>query len=95
MKSTLQVLLLALGATCACAALLGLIGIDSAVAFLTSEMAFSLYPVAGLMLIGFNDYSRRRIIVLSPATSACPVTPVGPGRRANAYGINRRKCVVV
>jgi hypothetical protein len=94
MKSTLQVLLLALGATCACAAFIGLIGIDSAVAFLTSETAFWLYPVVGLMLIGFNDYSRRPVIVLAPATKACPVPAVGPGRRANAYGISRRTCVV-
>ena len=80
MKTALQILLLVLGATCAGAAFIGLIGIDSSVAFLTSETAVLLYPVAGLMLIGFNDYSRRRIIVLSPATKAGPV----PARRAGS-----------
>lgn len=95
MKTALQILLLVLGATCAGAAFIGLIGIDSSVAFLTSETAVLLYPVAGLMLIGFNDYSRRRIIVLSPATKAGPVPAVGPVRRAKLYGINRRASVVV
>jgi hypothetical protein len=90
MKATLQVLFLLLGASAASAAFAGLIGINPSVAFLTSEAAFWLYPVVGLMLIGFNDYSRRPAIILASTTKARPVLAVQPGRRANAYGIRRR-----
>ncbi|HTX64994.1 MAG TPA: hypothetical protein VMD31_04430 [Opitutaceae bacterium] len=90
MKATLQILLLTLGAIAAFAAFVGLIGVHSSLAFLTSEAAMWAYPVAGLMLIGFSDYSRRPVIVLAPA---CPTSNAPRGRRANAYGIRRRACV--
>jgi hypothetical protein len=76
-----------LGAAATGATVIGLAGVDSSVAFLTSETAFSLYAVVGLMLIGFNDYSYRRLPIMVRKT--CPVVPVGSGRPGHAYGIRR------
>jgi hypothetical protein len=76
-----------LGAAAACATFVGLAGVNSSLAFVTSDVAFSLYAVVGVMLIGFNDYSyRRRPIRLSVA----PVVAIGSGRFANACGLSRR-----
>jgi hypothetical protein len=93
MKTTLQALTILLGASGILAAIAGLFGIHSSVAFLTSETAFWLYPVAGLMLIGFGDYTRRPAIILRPATKSCPAPATCPERRGNAYGIRDRKHV--
>jgi hypothetical protein len=91
MKATLQILMLLLSAACAGAAFVGLVGLHSSFAFFTSEAAFWLYAVAGLMLIGFNDYSYRRpAITRAVASKPCPVGAIGSGRRVNAYGIRRR-----
>ncbi|HTT57657.1 MAG TPA: hypothetical protein VMF63_11150 [Opitutaceae bacterium] len=92
MKATLQILLLLLGACAAFAAFVGLIGVQSSLAFLTSETAMWIYPVAGLMLIGFTDYSRRPALTVAPAR-ACPTSNSPRGRRANVYGLRRRTCV--
>jgi len=92
MKATLQVLLLVLGAIAAFSAFVGLIGVQSSLAFFTSETAMWIYPVAGLMLIGFTDYSRRPALTVAPAR-ACPTSGSPRGRRANAYGLRRRACV--
>jgi len=94
MKSTLQILTILFGASGIIAALIGLVGIDSSVAFLTSETAFWLYPVAGLMLIGFGDYTRRPALALVPAVRAGAVQGAQPCRRATVYGVRRRNGVV-
>ncbi len=94
MKATLQILMLLLSAAVAGAAFLGLAGVDSSFAFVTSETALWLYAVAGLMLIGFNDYGYRRpIITLRLATKPCPIPAVASGSRVNVYGIRRRNCI--
>jgi len=93
MKSTLQFLTIFFGASGILAALAGLAGIDPSAAFLTSETAFWLYPVVGLMLIGFGDYTRRPMIELAPTAKARPGQDALPCRRANVYGIRRRNGV--
>jgi hypothetical protein len=94
MKATLQILMFFLGTICTGAAFVGLAGVDSSFAFFTSETALGLYAVAGLMLIGFNDYNYRRpIITRRVAPKACPVPAVASGPRVNAYGIRRRNCI--
>lgn len=90
MKATLQVLMVLFGAGGILAALAGLAGINSSVAFLTSETAFWLYPVVGLMLIGFGDYTRRPTINLARAVKALPARGAVTCPRANVYGVRRR-----
>ena len=64
MKATLQILILLLGAGCACAALTKLAGIDSSTALSGSDIAVLLYAMVGSMLISLNDCSSRRPITL-------------------------------
>ena len=64
MKATLQILMLVLGAGCAVAAFAGVTGIAPITAFATSDVAMLLYSMVGALLIGFNDYSRPRLIAL-------------------------------
>ena len=69
MKKTLQFLAILFGTTCVATPFLGLAGLNSAFAFLTSETAFWLYAVVGLMLVGFNDYTPRRLLYVHSARS--------------------------
>jgi hypothetical protein len=92
MKTTLKLLMLLLGVSYPCVMFAGLIGIASPSAFFSGEVAFSLFAIVGLMLVGFNDYCRRPIIVHSAAAKAEPVVAVGAGRHNHASGIHPCEC---
>ena len=59
MKSTLTILMLVLSAGYPLAAFAGLVGILPPSAFLTSEVVFFVYSLAGLVSIALNDSGRR------------------------------------
>ena len=63
MKTTLKFLMLLFGAGYPCVMISSLVGIVSPSAFFSGEVAFLLFAVIGLMLVGFTDTSRRPIIV--------------------------------
>jgi hypothetical protein len=63
MKTTLKFLMLLFGISYPCVMFAGLIGIAAPSAFFSGEVAFLLFAVIGLMLVGFTDTSRRPIIV--------------------------------
>jgi hypothetical protein len=65
MKTTLKLLMLLLGISYPCVMFAGLIGIAAPSAFFSGEVAFLLFAIIGLMLVGFTDYSCRPIIVHS------------------------------
>jgi len=92
MKTTLKILMLLLGASYPCVMFASLIGIASPSAFFSGEVAFSLFAIVGLMLVGFNDYCRRPITVHSAAAKAEPVVAVGSGLPNHTRGIHPFKC---
>lgn len=59
MKSTLTILMLVLSAGYTLAAFAGLVGILPSSVFLTSEVVFFVYSLAGLVSIALNDSGRR------------------------------------
>jgi hypothetical protein len=63
MKTTLKFLMLLFGAGYPCVMFASLVGIVPPSAFFSGEVAFLLFAVIGLMLVGFTDTSRRPIIV--------------------------------
>jgi hypothetical protein len=63
MKSTLTILMLVLSAGYTLAAFAGLVGILPSSVFLTSEVVFFVYSLAGLVSIALNDSGRRTSIV--------------------------------
>lgn len=92
MKTTLKILMLLFGASYPCVMFAGFIGIASPSAFFSGEVAFSLFAIVGMMLIGFNDYCRRPITVHPAAAKACPVAAVGASRHNHASGIHPFEC---
>ncbi len=64
--------MLVLSAGCALAAFAGLTGVAPSSAFLTSDVAMMLYSMVGALLIGFNDYSEHRSIVVRSSKAARP-----------------------
>jgi hypothetical protein len=94
MKTALKFILLLLGAAFAGAAFVGLLGFFSSAAFVSSEIAFSLFAVVGLLLIGVNDYSRPRPIVLRRASlSPCPVMTFKPAGPKSPSELHRPECL--
>jgi len=63
MKSTLTILMLVLSVGYTLAAVAGLVGILPSSVFLTSEVVFFVYSLAGLVSIALNDSGRRTSIV--------------------------------
>jgi hypothetical protein len=63
MKSTLTILMLVVSAGYALAAFAGLVGILPSSVFLTSEVMFFVYSLAGLVSIALSDSGRRTSIV--------------------------------
>ena len=63
MKSTLTILMLVLSAGYTLAAFAGLVGILPSSVFLTSEVVFFVYSLAGLVSIALSDSGRRTSIV--------------------------------
>jgi hypothetical protein len=63
MKTTLKILMLILGASIPCVAFASFVGVAPTAAFFSGEVIFSIFAVAGLALIGLNDYSRRPLLV--------------------------------
>lgn len=63
MKSTLTILMLVLSAGYTLAAFAGLVGILPSSVFLTSDVVFFVYSLAGLVSIALNDSGRRTSIV--------------------------------
>ena len=63
MKSTLTILMLVVSAGYALAAFAGLVGILPSSVFLTSEVMFFVYSLAGLFSIALSDSGRRTSIV--------------------------------
>ena len=59
MKSALTILMLVLSAGYTLAAFAGLVGILPSSVFLTSEVVFFVYSLAGLVSIALNDSGRR------------------------------------
>jgi hypothetical protein len=92
MKTTLKLLMLLLGVSYPCIMFAGLIGIASPSAFFSGEVAFLLFAVIGLMLVGFTDYSRRPIIVHSAAAKACPVVALSPARHGHVRETRPFEC---
>jgi hypothetical protein len=92
MKTTLKILMLLLAASFPCVAFAGLLGIAPPAAFYSGEIVFSLFAIAGLALIGLNDYSRRPIPVHTAATKAAPVVTVGSSRRDRACAVHPWEC---
>jgi len=62
--------MLVLAAGCAAAAFVGVTGIAPMSVFLTSDVAMMLYSMVGALLIGFNDYTAPRAIVLRTSRTA-------------------------
>jgi hypothetical protein len=67
MKTTLKILMFILGASIPCVAFASLVGVAATTAFFSGEVIFSLFAIAGLALIGLNDYSRRPLPVHTAA----------------------------
>lgn len=53
--------MLILGASIPCVAFAALVGFVPNAAIFSSEVIFSLFAIAGLVLTGLNDYSRRPV----------------------------------
>jgi hypothetical protein len=70
----------------------GLIGIAAPSAFFSGEVAFLLFAVIGLMLVGFTDYSRRPIIIHA-AAKACPVSAFGSHAHNHVRDVHPFECV--
>ncbi|MFA5058111.1 MAG: hypothetical protein WC485_08360 [Opitutaceae bacterium] len=93
MKTALKVIMLLLGAFYPGIAFAGLVGIASPAAFFNSEVAFSFFAVAGLLLIGLHDYTYRRVPLRVPGAKPCAVVPIGPDRTRPAGRLRREGCI--
>lgn len=93
MKTTLKILMLLLAASYPCVAFAGLVGLASPTVFFSGEVVFSLFAIAGLALIGLNDYSRRPLPVHTAATKVAPVMAAGSSRRDAACAVRPLGCV--
>lgn len=93
MKTTLKLLMLLLGASFPCIAFAGLVGLSTSAAFFSSEVVLSVFAAAGLLLIGLNDYTYRRIAFRTSPARVCPVVAFGPDQSSRAHGHRREACI--
>jgi hypothetical protein len=93
MKTSLKLILFLLGASLPCIAFAGLVGLYSPAAFFSSEIVLSVFSATGLLLIGLNDYTYRRIALRTSPARVCPVIPFGPNQARCACGLRREACI--
>lgn len=93
MKTSLKFILFLLGASFPCIAFAGLVGLSAPAAFFSSEVVLSVFAAAGLLLIGLNDYTYRRIAFRTSPARVCPVVAFNPDQSSRACDHRRGVCI--
>lgn len=93
MKTSLKLVLFLLGASFPCIALAGLVGLSTPAVFFSSEVVLSVFAATGLLLIGLNDYTYRRIAFRTSPARVCPVVAFSLDQSSRAHGHRREACI--